>query len=109
MDKEKKVMIIGVVGMSGVGSAQIKGAIAALEEAENCTVELVNLAESEKSDLRALATDLVSMRDAEVRQMRNMEPTCLNPEPLQDAGKSLRNYEKENSQQGWKGKNKYRR
>jgi len=106
--ENKKVIIIGGVGVGHVHhDPSIEIALAALEEKHNCKVEAVNLVDSEKQELKAFATELISMRCQEVKERIEMisQPIIT----LSDCSKELRNYEKQNSQQGWKNLPKHKR
>lgn len=105
--ENKKVILIGCVGVGHVHyDPRTEIALAALEEKHNCKVEVVNLVDSEKQELKALATELVSMNCREVQQLLEIDKIELII-PIQKL--DYRNYQKENSQQCWKNRPKHKR
>lgn len=106
--ENKKVIIVGGVGVGHPHyDPRIEIALTALEEKHNCKFEVVNLVDSEKQELKAFATELVSMRCQEVKERIEMlsQPII----ELKDCLKESRNYEKQNSQCGWKNRPKHKR
>ena len=105
--ENKKVIIIGCHSGAGIGSAQcVEMALAALEEKHKHKVEVVNLVDSEKSDLKAFANELLSMDRREVQQHLEIQKIEL-INPIQKC--DYRNIQKQNSQCGWKNRPKHKR
>ena len=96
---EKKILIVGA---GKVGSAQIREIIAATGHKESEVVIVEN-----SDDLQSLARDLVSMKTKEVQQLleiEKMESIAYLPNECKNY-----NYEKQNSQKGWKNRPKHKR
>lgn len=93
---EKKILIVGA---GKVGSARLQEVIQRIgcNESDCLIVE----------DLDELKS-IVTFGTPEVRQRLELEKL---PDPIcfTDSVKSIRNYEKQNSQQGWKNKPKHKR
>ena len=106
--ENKKVILIGCVGVGNPHyDPRTEIALAALEEKHNCKVEVVNLADPEKQELKVFASELVLMRCKEANERIEMISRPIIA--LSDCSKELRNYEKQNSQQGWKNRPKHKR
>ena len=92
---EKKILIVGA---GKVAQAQLKEIIqrTGCNESECLIVENLD-------ELKAL----VSFGNVEVKQRMNVE-TLLAPQLIETCS-DFRNYEKQNSQQGWKNKPKHKR
>ena len=105
--ENKKIILIGCVGVGNPHyDPRTEIALAALEENHNCKVEVVNLVDSEKQELKVLATELVSMNCREVKQLLEIEKIeSINPIQKYD----YRDIQKQNSQQGWKNRPKHKR
>ena len=96
---EKKILIVGA---GKVGSAQIREIIAATGHKAGEVVIVEN-----SDDLQKLAGELVSMKTKEVQQLleiEKMESIAYLPNKCKNY-----NYEKQNSQQGWKNRPKNKR
>ena len=91
-----------IVGAGNVGKAQISEAILKHGLDEN-SVKVVNASELNDTDV----LELVNLNTIEVKQRMNVE-TLLAPQ-LIEACSDFRNYEKQNSQQGWKSRPKHKR
>lgn len=93
---EKKILIVGA---GKVGQARLKEVIEKTGYSESDCLIVEDL-----EDLKGI----VSFGTPEVRQRLEIEKL---PDPISfcDSAKSIRNYEKQNSQQGWKNRPKHKR
>ena len=91
-----------IVGAGHVGKAQISEAILKAGLDEN-SVKVVNASELNDTDV----LELVNVNTIEVKQRMNVE-TLLAPNLIETCS-DFRNYEKQNSQQGWKNRPKHKR